>query len=188
MRRQLRLGGAQLLAGFGRRGAGGQQDLLASDVAAVLVDVGVGRLGGGARGVDVGALQRLLGLQGLDLLHCGAEVGLGQGRRGPIIIIDDQGDQVARAHPLEILGRDGADIAGDLGGDRRQVGLQVGVIGGLPSRRPLPAVPAGHDDQQDHEGYDEDERSPGHLRRQAPVDPVPSPVCRSVAHPSLASR
>ena len=120
--------------------------------------------------LDVGELQLALRVQGRSLRRGGGDTRLRLGDRGAIVVIDDLRQQLAALHALEILDRQIAHIAADLGGDRREVGLQIGVIGSLPARPALPAGPVGRDDDDDPDGDHEYQDAPGELEDPVPVD------------------
>jgi hypothetical protein len=50
--------------------------------------------------------------------------------RQPIVAVVDRGDHVTRMHVGIVGDRHVRDIAGDLGGQRRVVGLHISVVGG----------------------------------------------------------
>ena len=95
--------------GAGGIGAGG------IDLRRGLRDGGAGRVGLAADAGDRALLGRDLVLRGLQ--------------REAVVAVVDAGDEVAGLDALVVGDGDGGDIAGDLGGEDRHVGLHVGVVG-----------------------------------------------------------
>ena len=65
--------------------------------------------------------------------------------RQPIVAVVDAGDHLAGMHIGVVGDVDGRDIAGDLGGERRGIGVHIGVVGGddvAADREPVVAEPA----------------------------------------------
>ena len=52
-------------------------------------------------------------------------------------------------NPLEVLHVNPADIAGNLGRERRRIGLKIGIIGALQGGRAYPPVPFASDDEDE---------------------------------------
>ncbi len=77
---------------------------------------------------------------------------------GAIIVIDDLDQQIAGFDLLEIPHSDLADIAGNLGGERRQVGMQIGVVGALHRGRSNPPVPLNGDEGDERSDQKQDEQ------------------------------
>ena len=124
-------------------------------------------LGIGGRGVDgrlgcldIRLLQLSLRFERLDLRARGRYARCELCDRRAIVIIDDLSQHIARMHAIEVLYRKVADVARDLGRDRSQVRLKIGVIRGLPLGVALPAIPAGGDHDKHAEGKDEHARAP----------------------------
>ena len=171
LRSELIVNGGQLLAGLGRGGAGCEQAALPREVAFTLRKGGGRGRRGRARRLDVGVLQFVLGFQHLALRARRRHAGLRLGHGGAVIVVDQLGEHLTLTHPLEILNREIPQIAAHLGGDWRDVRLQIGIAGPLPALPALPAVPVGryHDEYPD--GHDEYQDAPGELECLVPIDP-----------------
>jgi len=114
------------------------------------------------------------GLTSLGLVALGAE------RR-----VVDPDQQVAGPHELKVADRDLADPSGNLGGQRREIGLQSGVIGPLRAGGADPVVPVDH-----HKGGKADRQDDGEEARHeikqalsgaAPGDTIAHPWSRAGA-------
>ena len=142
------------------------------------------------RSLHIGGLQFRLRLQGFDLRrgrrHAGSELVDG----GTVVVIDDFGDHLALVHPLIVLYGHAAHVTRDLRGNRREVGLQVSVIRGLPPRIGFPAVPARRDEHQHAHGEQKDDRPPDPVRRRTPMEcgPLVSVIEFSVQAPIAGLR
>src|SRR5450755_2163354 len=71
---------------------------------------------------------------------------------------------------LIILDGQLAHVAGDLSGYRREIGLQVSIIGPLPPSSAFPTRPVGRHNDNDANGDDKYEDSPCELEESVPVN------------------
>ena len=85
----------------------------------------------------------------LDRRSGSRDVCLGLLELRAVVVVDELDEQLAGLDRLEILHGQLADIGWDLGGQRRGVGLEIGIVRGLPYGRPHPPVPfARHEDDE----------------------------------------
>src|SRR6266851_2000738 len=169
----------RLLLGLGGRGPGFEQSLLARDIPAVLLGIGDRGVDGRSGRLDIRLLKLALRVERLDLRGGGRYARFELRDCRAIVIVDDLSQHIAGMHSIEVLYRQGADIAPDLGRDRRQVRLKIGVIRGLPLCVALPASPAGGDHDEDAQGNDEYARAPDQVRSYRPYErSEPSPRWR----------
>jgi hypothetical protein len=105
----------------------------------------------------------------VDLRGCGRDGGskLCHGRL--IIVLHDFREQLPGVDPLEVLYRHALYITGYLGGNRRQVGLQVGILRGLFSGVALPATPTRGDEHEHGQREHECTSPPQPTRERAPI-------------------
>jgi len=148
--------GGRLLDLLRRAVAGREQGVLTLGFQFRALHIGLGHGDGAFRLGDTRLLEKLARLQILDRRVRAEHVRFGLRDMGLILVIVDLHQQVAFLHRLEVLDRDLADIAIDLGADRRDIAAHIGVVGGLPHAGADPAVPSGDDeggnrrrDQQD---------------------------------------
>ncbi len=120
---------------------------------------------------DLGVLLELVRLEVRDRGLGAGDVGLALGQARPIVVVLDLDQEIACLDLLEVTDRDGADIAVDLGAERRDVAPDIRIVGRLGAPHPDPAVPAGGqqqrqpaDDQHDRERP----REPGEPGEQRP--------------------
>lgn len=116
--------------------------MIAGDVRLAGGDLGLGLL-------DQGFLQALLLFDVVDGGTGGGDIGLRLIELGAVIVVDDLDQDVAAMNALEVLHQHVADVTGNLGGERRRIGLQVGVVSALQHSRPHPPVPFAHDDEDE---------------------------------------
>jgi len=110
---------------------GAQQSLLANSLQAIARHVRFA-------GADIGfrlrhnrRLQELLLVEALYRRASGRDIASRLLQLSAVIVIDDLDQQLPAASPGEVLHRETADISGRSGRERRQIGLQIGVVGGL---------------------------------------------------------
>src|SRR5258707_666107 len=169
----------QLLLGLGGRGPGFEQSLLARDVPTVLLDIGDRSVDGRPGRLDIRLLKLALRFESLDLRGRGRHARFELRDRCAIVIVDDLSQHIAGVDPIKVLYREVADVARDLGRDRGQVRLKIGVIRGLPLCVALPESPARGDDDEDAQGNDEYTRAPDQVRGCRPHErSEPSPRWR----------
>ena len=70
---------------------------------------------------------------------------------------------------------DPADIAGNLGSERRHIGLKIGIVGALQGGRPHPPIPFASDDEDEGADQNEDKQP------DACAGPSGCPPCRDPA-------
>jgi hypothetical protein len=119
--------------------------------------------------LDHRVLQQFLLLDVLDRRLGRRDARLRLLELGAVIVVDHLDQEVAGLDPLEIMDRHTADIARNFGGERREVGLQIGVLGALSSRRPHPPVPfpRDHDDKAANQQQNEQPNTGGQRSRGA---------------------
>jgi hypothetical protein len=137
--------------------------VLARQITLVLLYVRCGCGDSGFGRVHIRALQSALRLQRLDLRR-----GCGDTRDeliygGTIVIVDDLDQKLSGPYALEVLHGHGAHIARHFRGDRRQIRLQIRIVGRLQAGVRFPAVPAGGDEHQ---------RAQGDCKYDGPPQPV----------------
>jgi hypothetical protein len=91
---------------------------------------------------------------------------------GPVVVVNDFDDWVARVNPLKVLNVDGFDVPGNLGGQRRRIGLQVGVVGGLQRGRANPKIPFEGDNEDQTSDKNEDEQPDNETQRKSSGRPL----------------
>ena len=99
-----------------------------------------------------------------DLRLGGGDIGRCLSPRGAIIIVHNLDNELPGTDLVKILHRDGTDIAGDLGAERGEIGLQISVVSRLVARFPFPAVPLGEADDEDNRRHHEAQCAPDQSR------------------------
>ena len=117
-------------------------------------------------------LQPLLLLDIVDSGSGGGDIGLRLIELGAVVVVDDLDQDVAAMNALEVLHQHAADVTGNLGGERRRIGLKIGVVGALQCGRAHPPVPFASDDED--EGADQNENK----QPDAGAGPSEPPFCR----------
>jgi hypothetical protein len=106
------------------------------------LDIGLGRRNGALRLGDLGVLLGLARLQVLDRGFRHRNIGLGLVDAGLVVVVLDLDQKLVGLDALEIVDGHLAEIALDLGAERREVAFNVGVVRGLRDVRTDPGVPA----------------------------------------------
>jgi hypothetical protein len=106
------------------------------------LDIGLGRCNGALCLGDLGVLLGLARLQVFYCCFCHRDIGLGLVDAGLVVVVLDLDQKLICLDALEILNGHLAEIAVDLGAERREVAFDVGVVRGLRDVRTDPGVPA----------------------------------------------
>jgi hypothetical protein len=175
LRLDLRMRGLEPLPRFGGGGAGVQQPLLPLQIAVALLTCRRRGCDNSLRRLDVGELKLVLRPQRSRLGGRRENVGLGLRDRSLVVIINKVRQDLSPLHALIVLNRELADVTGYLGGDWREIGLQVRIVGSLPALTAFPAIPVRRHHDDDAGGDDEHEAPPADLE-----DPVPVPLRESL--------
>lgn len=139
---------------------------MARQVTSVLLKIGGDRLDRCLGSAHIGLLQWPLRLERLDLSGSGSNACIDLRNRGSVIIIDDFSQHLVGTNTVEILHGQSPDVTRDFGCDGGQVRLQIGIVGGLPLRVALPAIPTGRDDDQHGQRDQKNQRAPDEIAPQ----------------------
>ena len=141
--------------------ASGKQRLLTHRLQIIARHIRLGPLDCRLRLIDHRRLQQPLLVDGLDRRLGVGDIRLGLLQLGAVIVVVDLHQQVAGFDLLEVAYGDVADIAWNLGGERSQIGVQVGVVRGLQDGRSHPPIPFVGDEFDEARDQNQDEQSEG---------------------------